>query len=159
MLILIGILAGFALQRLLPLIGKAETVSFAMVVNQLDNALLLETAKRIAAGESRSVTQLVGSNPMELMLRPPDTYLGELRLPAVGALPKRSWYFDPVDETLVYKPGDAGRFVDGERHLKRLEFRVSLVYHDRDGDQRYSPKYDDFGGISLRPTAEYQVVN
>ena len=159
-IILIGILAGFALQRLLPLIGKAEAVAFATVVNQLDNALLLETAKRIAGGEGRSVPQLAGSNPMDLMLRPPDNYLGEKRILATQTLPERSWFFDPGRELLVYSTGDAARFLDGDRPLKRVEFRVSLAFHDRDGDQRYSPQHDDFGGISLRPMAAgYRVLN
>ena len=157
--ILIGILSGFALQRLLPLIGKAETVAFATVVNQLNNALLLETAKRIASGDGRSVPQLAGSNPMELMLRPPDNYLGKLRTPATEPLPKRSWHFDPSREILVYSTGSAARFLADERPLERVEFRVSLDYHDRDGDQYYSPQNDDFGGISLRPMASYKLLD
>ena len=157
--ILIGILAGFALQRLLPLIGKAEAVAFATVVNQLDNALLLETAKRIAGGKGASVPQLIGSNPMDLMLRPPGNYLGEISVGADGRIAKRSWYFNPIDETLVYRIGSGAHFISGERRLERVEFRVSMVFRDRDGDQVYSPQADDFGGISLRPKQPYRVVN
>jgi len=158
-LILIGILTGFALQRLLPLIGKAEAVAFATVVNQLDNALLLETAKRIASGKGGSVPQLVGSNPMDLMLRPPDNYLGERKILTTQALPERSWHFDPFRKILVYETGAEARFLAGERPLERVEFRVSLAYHDRDGDRHYSPQHDDFGGISLRPMTGYKLLN
>jgi len=158
-LILVGILAGFALQRLLPLIGKAEAVSFATVVNQLENALLLETAKRIAGGKGASVTALADTNPMQLMLRPPDNYIGELRIPVAESLPKRSWHYDPSRDRLVYRVGAPERFRQGNQELALIEFRVSVAFNDRDGDRQYRPQYDDFGGIRLQPQAPYRLVN
>ena len=72
----IGILAGLALERLLPLIGKAERVAFIRVQGQLQNAVMLETAQRLTRGESHRVPQMVGSNPMDYVLQPPANYLG-----------------------------------------------------------------------------------
>jgi prepilin-type N-terminal cleavage/methylation domain-containing protein len=158
-LILVGILAGFALQRLLPLIGKAEAVSFATVVNQLENALLLETAKRIAGGKSTSVTALADTNPMQLMLRPPDNYIGELHIPSTESLPKRSWHYDLSRDTLVYRIGDPERFRQGDQGLTLIEFRVRVAFNDRDGDRQYRPQHDDFGGIRLQPQAPYRLLN
>ncbi len=158
-LILVGILAGFALQRLLPLIGKAEAVSFATVVNQLENALLLETAKRIAGGNSITVTELARSNPMDLMLRAPDNYIGELHTTTAETLPKRSWHYDPSRQALVYRIGDPDRFREGDQALMMIEFRVRVAYVDHDGDHRYRPQHDDFGGIRLQPNVPYRLLN
>ncbi len=158
-LILVGILAGFALQRLLPLIGKAEAVAFATVVNQLENALLLETAKRIAGGKGASVTTLADTNPMQLMLRPPDNYIGELHTTATESLPRRSWHYDLSRDTLVYRIGALDRFQQAEQALARIEFRVSVAFDDRNGDRRYQPRLDDFGGIRLQPQAPYRLLN
>lgn len=157
-LILVGILAGFALQRLLPLIGKAEAVSFATVVNQLENALLLETAKRIAGGKGASVTALADTNPMQLMLRPPDNYVGELHTAGGDSVPNRSWHYDLSRDTLVYRIGDPERFRQGEQGLARIEFRVSVAFNDRDGDHQYHPQFDDFGGIRLQSQEAYRLL-
>ena len=157
--IVVGILTGFVLKRLVPLIGKAEAVAFATVVNQLENALLLETAKRIAGGQGATVAALTDGNPMDLMLRPPDNYLGEYAVPDMGSLPKRSWHFDPARRLLVYRIGDPARFQTGESAPSLIEFRVQVAYRDRNSDHRYRPTDDDFEGVRLQPQRPYRLLH
>ena len=125
--VLIGILAGLALQRVIPLIGKAEVVAFLTVKNQLNSALMMETAKRIASGRSRLVPRLENSNPMKLLFEPPENYLGEMSLPKHEDLPPRSWYFDRVTDKLFYRVGDTQRFGISD---SVIGFQVQLSVRD-----------------------------
>ena len=152
--ILVGIMAGVALQRLLPLIGKAELVSFMTVRNQLNSALLMETAKRIAGGRASTVTDLQNSNPMTLLLRTPDNYLGEVRQPNHERMARRSWYFDPVKELLFYRIGDRHRLVTDANHIA---FRVRLAYRDLNGDGDFLAKVDEFSGVTIEPLQPYEL--
>lgn len=147
--IAIGILAGFAFERLLPLVGKAERVAFLQVRSQLQSALLLETAARIARGESRLLGNLSGRNPMELLLQAPANYLGVLEPPAAGRVPARRWYYDAAAERLVYRVGPYARFDGLDGPANRIELTVRMVYQDRDGDGLFDPRIDDFGGMRL----------
>ena len=153
--IAVGIMAGLALQRLLPLIGKAEVVSFMSVRNQLDSALLMETAKRIAAGRSATVTELQGSNPMQLLLRPPDNYIGEVKFPDHDQMPKRSWYFDKVADLLFYRIGDRERL---KSDTNRIAFQVRLSYRDANADGKYGAAADEFRGVMLHPLDGYELT-
>jgi prepilin-type N-terminal cleavage/methylation domain-containing protein len=147
--IAVGVLAGFALDRLLPLVGRAEHIAFLQVRNELRSALMLEAAARIAAGERRALAALAGANPMELLLDPPGNYLGTLE-PAVAAdVPGRHWYYDAAAGHLVYRVGRHARFDGLGGPPDRIELAVRLVYEDRDGDAAFDPEGDAFAGIRL----------
>ena len=49
----VAILTGVALDRLLPLVGRAQRAAFLRVQGDLQSALLLEAADRITRGEAR----------------------------------------------------------------------------------------------------------
>jgi prepilin-type N-terminal cleavage/methylation domain-containing protein len=149
--IAVGIMAGLALDRLLPLIGRAERVAFLQVEGQLKSALLLEAADRIAAGESATLPELASVNPMSLLLEAPANYLGSLAQPDPARIPGRSWYYDEHDRRLVYRVGKLTRFDPAGGPVNRIEFRVDFVYRDRDGDGRYDAARDRFDGLRLVP--------
>ncbi|HEX7061737.1 MAG TPA: prepilin-type N-terminal cleavage/methylation domain-containing protein [Woeseiaceae bacterium] len=68
--VVIGILAGFALDRLLPLFGEAERIAFLQVQNDLRSALMLEAPEAAQAVESRqaadAIDQAASSKKCEL---------------------------------------------------------------------------------------------
>src|SRR6185295_11642372 len=72
--IAIGILAGALLDRVLPLIGRAQRAAFVQVKADLQTALLLEAAERITRGEGPSLQNLADGNPMTLLLAAPANY-------------------------------------------------------------------------------------
>src|SRR5690606_671335 len=109
----LGILAGVALDRLLPLIGRAQRASFLQVQSELQSALLLEAAERITRGESATLAALAGTNPMTLLLRPPANYVGAGPSSAAAAAPPDSWFFDEERRELLYR---VGRFTRFESH-------------------------------------------
>lgn len=147
--IAIGILSGLALERLLPLVGKAEHIAFLQVRSQLQSALLLRTAELITRGDGAALADLDTRNPMDLLLQPPENYLGSLEQPARGEVPARHWYFDPVPGRLVYRVGTQAHFDGLQGPEDRVEFQVRLAYRDSDGDGAFDARADRFEGIGL----------
>lgn len=153
--IAVAIMAGFALERFLPLIGRAERTAFMQVRSQLQSALLLEAAERIGRGESETLAELAESNPFALLLQPPGNYLGPMRVPPAD-LPRLSWYFDESRGRLVYLVGRYARFRSADGPPDRIELDVRFVYEDRDGDGRFDPRRDRFGGLRLEPSYAFE---
>jgi prepilin-type N-terminal cleavage/methylation domain-containing protein len=147
----IGILAGVLLDRVLPLIGRAQRAAFMQVQADLKTALLLEAAKRITRGEAAELATLADANPMTLLLSPPANYLGSFSWPPDGDVPRASWYFDEHSHRLVYVVGRYTRFDPLNGPPRRIELKTEFVFADRDGDGSYDPVRDDFEGLRLQP--------
>src|SRR6185503_20518446 len=129
--IAVAILAGFALDRLLPLVGRAQRASFLTVQADLQTALLLEAAERITRGEADSLPELAQTNPMALLLKPPANYVES---PADDTqIPPASWYYDEDSHRLGYRVGRYTRFKAGDGPADRIELTVAFVYQDRNG--------------------------
>ena len=154
--IAIGVLAGVALDRLLPLVGRAQRVAFMQVKSELQSALLLEAASRITKGESATLTELAGTNPMTLLLKAPGNYLGEFAAPPAAGVPRHAWYYDPARARLVYRVGRYTRFEPLDGPPDRIELAVNLVYRDRNGSGAYEHGRDDFEGLRLDALSAYR---
>jgi general secretion pathway protein G len=153
-IVCIGILAGFALDRLLPLIGRAERVAFMRIQSQLQNQLTLVTAERMVRGESATIPALAGSNPMDFLLKPPENYLGAFEgMP--NDSPSGHWYFDTSTGTLVYQVGSHTRFDGLDGPADQALFQVRLAFTDENGDGVYQASRDRFDGIWLAPVYAY----
>jgi len=156
--VLVAVMAAFLLVRVLPLIGQAERVAFFQTTQQIQSALLLEAAERIARGESASLSSLAGTNPMELLLEPPGNYLGARRSDD-QSLPRRSWYFDAAENLLVYRPGRQADFEPLDGPSDRIEMQVSFVYRDRDSDGVFNASVDHFDGLRFASIHPYLWPN
>jgi prepilin-type N-terminal cleavage/methylation domain-containing protein len=154
-IIAVGILAGVALDRLLPLVGRAQRAAFLQVRAELQTALLLEAAERITRGEAQLLPGLANGNPMALLLQPPGNYLGSLQQPVDAELPRASWYFDEQARELVYLVGKYTRFAARDGSPGRIELKTAFVYRDRDGDGSFDPVRDEFEGLRLEPAHAY----
>jgi prepilin-type N-terminal cleavage/methylation domain-containing protein len=154
--IIVGVMAGFALDRLLPLIGRAERAAFFQVQSQLKSALLLEAAERITSGESATLPELAGVNPMALLLDAPGNYLGSFDGPEHARVPHASWYYDERTGRLMYHVGKHTRFMPLEGPEDRVELAVEFVYEDVDGDAAYSVSVDEFDGLRLASIHAYE---
>ena len=153
-IVIVAVLAGFVLARMLPLIGRAERAAYLQTLQQVQSALLLEAAERVVRGESATLAALSGSNPMELLLKPPGNYLGvypDLSEPIRG----RSWYFDRNAGVLIYRPGSGARFEALEGPRDRIELHVNFIYRDRDSDGQFDAAVDHFDGLRLDSTYAY----
>ena len=158
-IVIIAVLAGFLLDRVLPLVGQAERVAFQQVRAQVQSALLLEAAERIARGESSSLGELAGANPMSLLLHPPGNYVGERSRLPISDLPRATWHFDSREGRLVYRPGRQANIEALDGPDDRIELAVSFAYRDRDGDGRYQPSVDHFDGLRLAPVHPFRWLD
>ncbi len=158
-IVIIAVLAGFLLDRVLPLVGQAERVAFQQVRAQVQSALLLEAAERIARGESSSLGELAGANPMSLLLQPPGNYLGERAGPRISDLPRAAWYFDTRQGRLVYRPGRQANIDSSDGPSDRIELAVRFAFRDRDGDGRFQPSVDHFDGLRLAPVHAFRWLH
>ena len=148
--IAIGILSGAVLERVLPLIGRAQRAAFMQVRGDLQTALLLEAAARITRGEAETLTSLANVNPMTLLLSPPGNYVGSFAEPVDDA-PPASWYFDEHSRRLVYRVGRYARFDAQGGPPGRIELTTEFVFEDRDGNGAFDPVRDEFEGLRLTP--------
>jgi len=153
--VIVAIMVGFALDRLLPLIGRAERAAFLQVQSQLRSALLLEAAEKLTRGESASLHQLVSVNPMSLLLTAPANYLGALTQRSEERPTRASWYYDERSGRLVYVVGKHTKFQPMTGPKDRIELRVEFVYTDRDNSGTYEPSRDDFDGLRLASAFAY----
>ncbi len=151
----IGILAGVLLDRVLPLIGRAQRAAFMQVQADLKTALLLEAAKRITRGEADRLAELADANPMTLLLSPPANYLGSFSWPPEANVPRASWYFDEHSRRLVYVVGRHTRFDPVQGPSGRIELKTAFVFEDRDGDGSFDPIRDEFQGLRLEPVRAF----
>jgi general secretion pathway protein G len=151
----VAILAGFALNRILPLIGRAQRAAFLQVRSDLTSALLLEAADRITRGEAATLPELTSTNPMTLLLTPPANYVGSLSSADVAEIPRASWYYDERLGRLGYRVGRYTRFAAGSGPAGLVELEVEFVYQDRDGDGVFDAAGDRFDGLRLIPVHAY----
>jgi prepilin-type N-terminal cleavage/methylation domain-containing protein len=154
--IIVGIMIGLALDRLLPLIGRAQRAAYLEVRADLQTALILEAADRITRGESATLPELAAGNPMRWLLRAPTNYLGSFRWPEPDSLPRAVWYFDEHAGALVYRVGRYTRFEPKNGPGDRIELKVAFVYADRDANGSYDAAVDRFDGLSLEPVHAYE---
>jgi len=148
--IAVGILAGALLERVLPLVGRAQRTAFVQVRVDLQTALLLEAAERITRGEATTLPNLAQANPMTLLLSPPANYLGSFARPP-DDVPAASWYFDEHSRRLVYRVGRYARFDAQGGPPGRIELTTEFVFEDRDGSGSFEPARDEFEGLRLAP--------
>jgi prepilin-type N-terminal cleavage/methylation domain-containing protein len=154
--IAIAILIGVALERLLPLVGRAQRAAFLDVQRELQSALLLEAAERITSGASATLPELAAANPMSLLLQPPPNYLGAVVGPGRSEIPRASWYFDEESQALVYRVGRYTRFAAKDGPADLIELETAFVFEDRDGDGSFDAASDRFGGLRLTPVHAYE---
>ena len=157
-IVVIAILSGLLLVRVLPLIGQAERVAFLQTKQQIQSALLLEAAERVARGESATLASLSGVNPMQLLLEPPANYVGTDSQVGVP-LPRAIWYFDEAENLLIYRPGRQAEFDALEGPPDHIEMRVSFVYRDRDSDGAFNASVDHFDGLKFESVHAYSWPN
>jgi len=145
--VLIGILLAVAISRLLPYLDEAERVSVLTLESQLKNTLVMEAAQRIVRGQSASIAELDGSNPMALLLEAPDSYLGERK--SGSRVPTRHWYFDSGRRRLVYKTGKPYAPNGDDQIREDPQFEVRVEFADRDADGVFNAQNDELYGVRL----------
>ncbi len=147
-IILISILGLFALDRFWSLRVAAERAAVQQVVGNIRSALGLEVARYALENRLAELPLLDGSNPMLLLAQTPAGYLGEIT-PDPAAVVEGSWYFDPASKTLNYRMIYAENSAARRNEPAGARFRITLIYRDRNHNQRFDPGFDAISGLDL----------
>lgn len=173
-IISVAIIYAYAANRFADFPAQAERANFMAVTTQLQSGVNLEMMMALGSGRITSMQVYEGVNPMDLMLQAPTNYLGVVSSSLASELPRRSWYFDPATEELVYLINDTGgaylvtngvasptdeirlKLVSDYSEVDRLS---GLPVHIAERDGSKVPEENikrRLNGIVLRPTTPYQ---
>jgi hypothetical protein len=145
--ILLLILFLLGLKLLLPLRGKAEEASVIASIGAMQASLGQEVAARVLRDGFGRLAELDGSNPVLLLSRPPQDYIGARRHLDPATLAPGSWAFDSARGVLVYRVRYAQYFRGDLMQPPRGEWRIALHYA---GDSRAAA---EIRGVLLTPLA------
>ena len=122
----VALLFGVALDRLFRYQELAERAALQQNLAAINVALTSKFAALIVAGRAQLIEAEVGANPVTLLVRPPENYLGELYSPQPEQLVPRSWYYDPAARDLVYVPSRTRYLSTDGQVPDRLRFGIVL---------------------------------
>lgn len=156
---IIGVLVAVAVQRLLILRVEAERAAVEQVLGGLRAAVAIHTLSLITSGRDAELSDLSDSNPMEYLLEAPFNYRGEVAVGTGQQVEPGSWYFDPGERRLAYRPRYGRYLRHGAEAAEEIRFRVHLVFEDRDGDGSFDPDVDGVGGARVVAEEPYEWVS
>lgn len=149
--LLIGVLVTIAVDRLLQLQIEAERISVRHVIGTLESAVYLQVAEMVVKQGLDSVRQLENANPMDYLQKLPNNYVGVKNSEAASQVPVLNWYFDSVDDVLVYKVQNKKYFESEIEGEPRIILKLFLVFRDDVKSRRSS----NIQGIKLGSLHEY----
>jgi len=121
----VALLFGVGLERLLRYQELAERTAVEQNLAAINVALTSKFAALIAAGRGELIEREVGANPVDLLARPPENYLGELYSAPEPPTP-RSWYYDRQSGDLVYVANRNRYLAVSGQPVERLRFSIVL---------------------------------
>lgn len=124
---IVALAFGVALDRLLRYLEMGERAALERNLAAINTALTMKFAAYVVSGQPQAIAAEVGKNPVELLARPPEHYLGELHAPQLDKLPRPSWHFDRASGELVYLPARRRYLASAEGPLEALRFRIALT--------------------------------
>lgn len=124
---IVALLFAVALDRLLRYQELGERTAMEQNIAAINVALTMKFAALVAAGRGPAIEKEVGANPVDLLARPPENYLGALYAPEPGSVAPGSWYFDRESGDLVYVPSRTRFLTEPAQAPHAIRFRVALV--------------------------------
>ena len=124
---IVALLFGVALDRLMRFQELGERTAMEQNIAAINVALTMKFAALVASGHGQAIAAEAGANPVDLLARAPENYLGALFAPSAEHLPPRSWYFDRASGDLVYMPGRTRYLAEPPDAEMGLRFRVFLT--------------------------------
>lgn len=130
-LAVIGAIAAIGLQRYIELQELAEKAQVEATLRNIQSGLAQEMARRIIAGQDGQVDDMVGSNPVRWLARPPERYQGE-SIGVAQELPPGAWRFDLERKELHYQPNfSRNLYLEGGTKSLRWQVRRPKINEPR----------------------------
>ena len=149
---IVALLFGIALDRLMRFQELGERTAMEQNIAAINVALTMKFAALIASGRPQAIEKEIGANPVDLLARPPENYLGPLFMPSAELLPPRSWYFDRASGDLVYVPGRTRYLTEPTDAIGGLRFRIVLS----DPSSRGNEGLTEIRQAFIRPRQPYR---
>ena len=149
-ILLIGVLMSFAMDRLMRVQVDAERVSVQYVIGALDSALSLQVAEIVVRQGLGAIRSLQDQNPMGFLSKTPVNYFGTRKDDAVDRPRESGWYFDTDKKILVYTVKNTKYFHSSVEGRPRIRLQLELVYQDAGDSENKSIR-----GIRLESLDEY----
>ena len=150
----VALLFAVALDRLMRFQELGERTAMEQNIAAINVALTMKFAALVAAGRGPAIEKELGANPVDLLARPPENYLGALYAPPPEQLPPRSWYFDRESGELVYVPGRTRYLTEPADAANGLRFKVALI----DPSPRQDDGVTEIRQALIRPKQSYRWV-
>lgn len=168
------------LHYMLKMFAIAERSMLSTTITNINTAMQSRAAAYVMRGDYTSLEAMPGMNPFNYVggdsdlvaevetgvplklletlvyLRVPANYLGELDKPDPADIEGREWYFDLGNRTLVYRIDNAEYFDSSLPGPPRVEFLVKVDYEDRNADNRFEVRIDEYLGVRLVAVSEYE---
>ena len=149
--ILIGVLMAFAIDRFLRLQVDAERISVQHMIGSLNSAIHLQAAELVLNQGIGALKQLENTNPINYLVKPPHNYAGEASDVLADQLSTANWYYDASEKILFYTVNNAEYFVTELSGKPRIRLKLLLVY----ADNRSSAAQNKIRGVMLKTLDEY----
>jgi prepilin-type N-terminal cleavage/methylation domain-containing protein len=146
---IVAVLGTVLIERLVRIAELAEKTEMEQNLAAINVALTMKFAALVVARRGDEIRREVGANPIDLLAKPPENYLGELASVDPASLPAGSWYFDRGSGELVYIPARA-RYLDAPSGLR---FRVTLA---EPGSRPGQAPLDELAQPYIRPVVAYR---
>jgi prepilin-type N-terminal cleavage/methylation domain-containing protein len=137
-LTLVAVLVGVFLDRALYYREQAEKSAMEQVANDLRSSVNLRVAELVLDNRFRELAELATQNPMDLLARKPQNYLGVLDGARVQEVVPGSWYFDIKSKEVVYYVDSGQYFAPDDQGRMRVAWRVKL---EKGGDGAAAPQW------------------
>jgi len=126
-LTLVAVLVGVFLDRVLFYREQAEKSAMEQVANDLRSSVNLRVAELALDNRFAELAALPAQNPMDLLARKPQNYLGVLDGARAQRIVTGNWYFDITSKEVVYYVDSGRYFAPDDQGRMRVAWRVKLV--------------------------------
>lgn len=147
--VVLSVVMALLLSRLAFYQAAVERARFETTLSIYKTALQIRLAELILERREGEARMLEVENPTHWLSEIPTNYGGEYP----GQLEPGNWYFDGNTRELVYVVNTASVLGSGGKHMKKLRFRVQIVYQIINAG---SKQIRGIGGVSIIPMAVYQ---
>ena len=150
--LLVGILMSFAIERLMQLQVVSEKVTVEQNLVAFNSVMHIEMAQRVIKSGIKSIAEMENTNPVSYLSDLPYNYIGVKSESNASQLPVESWYYDSRQNILVYKVRNIEYFETELSGVPRIRFKIVSVYNETN-----SPRQKRIiRGVKVKSLDDYQ---